>query len=274
MPTGRHICSLEARWERLPLLRHSSQMQTAVNASSRTCACPSSWPCRPLLVAHDSKGCHCLTQTHDWLAVGEEVCGYSQKLAVSSEHCKSQTTLHLTCYSMGKYLFCTKLCITVTFTFHYCCDAVIQPESDGSLWQEERKIFHIKQKLKDGIFENGCYSFVQHQGSVEQNSQTLFAIINEDLDLLQTAGTGLQPPFQNTSFSKLPGFPCLCSSSKLGSCWHCDITDMVTATSVENMHCIHVILLAVGLVTFSHRNLRYILKSKFPSSKINLVSAL
>ena len=157
MPAGMHICSLEARCKWLLLLLHSREVQRVVNASSCTRARPSTWPCRPLLVTHNRKGCRYLTQTHDWLAVSEELRRYSQKLAVSSEHWKSQTTLHLTCYSKGKYLSCTKLCITVTFTFHYCCDAVIQPESDGSLCQEERKIFHIKQKLKDGIFENWCY---------------------------------------------------------------------------------------------------------------------
>lgn len=136
-----NICSLEVRWESLLLLLHSREVQRVVNASSCTHAYPSTWPCRPLLVTQDRNGCRYLTQTQDWLAASEELRRGSQKLVVGSEHSKSWTTQRLTCYSTGKYLFCTKLCITVTFTFQHCRDAVIQPESDGSLCQEERRYF-------------------------------------------------------------------------------------------------------------------------------------
>lgn len=125
-----------------------------------------------------------MTQTHNWLAVSEKLrrCSQTRRLAQNTE--RGKTALRSARYSEVKYLFCTKLCITVAFTFQYCCDAAGQLQSDGSPWQEERKIFRVHHRMKAGVFENWCYSFIQHQGSVELDSQTSSAVINGNLDLL------------------------------------------------------------------------------------------
>lgn len=55
IPRGRHICSVEVRWERG--LLHSRETQRIANTSSRTRACPSTWPCSPQLVTHSRESC-------------------------------------------------------------------------------------------------------------------------------------------------------------------------------------------------------------------------
>lgn len=113
------------------------------------------------------------------------------------------------------------------------------------------------------LLENWWYSFIKHEGSVDQNSQSLFALINGDLDLPWTADAGLQPSFQSTCFSKFPSFTLILHPNwALPGAVTSQIRPWLRQLKTHPCH-------ATGNRA-CHRNPRYILESKLPLLKMNL----